>query len=147
MKKFVFSLEKVLDFKQQTLDVKKSEIAILQMKVHEIESQIENLNEKYKASNAKMVEELKQGITQNDMANYKMYFTTLNDKIQLLLQSREKLLQLIEEKKKELVQINSEISGLEKLKDKQLEEYLKAKQKSEDLAIEEFVSQARGSAG
>lgn len=147
MKKFVFSLEKVLDFKQQTLDVKKSKIAILQMKVHEIEHQIEDLNEAYRASNAKMVEELKQGITQNDMANYKMYFHTLNDKIQILLQSREKLLQLIEEKKKELVQINSEISGLEKLKDKQLEEYLKAKQKSEDLAIEEFVSQTRSSAG
>jgi flagellar FliJ protein len=147
MKKFVFSLEKVLSFKQQTLDVKKNEIAVLQMKLHELESQIEDLNEKYAASNAKMVEELQHGITQNDMAIYKMYFNTLNEKIQALLESKEKLLQLIEEKEKELVQINSEISGLEKLKDKQLAEYLKTKQKGEELAIEEFVSQARSSAG
>lgn len=146
MKKFIFSLEKVLDFKQQTLDIKKNEIAVFQMKLHEIEMEIEDLNDRFSVSNAKMVEEMQQGITQNDISIYKMYFDTLNQKTQKLLDDKIKLLEIIAQKKIELIQINSEISGLEKLKDKQLAEYLKIKQKSDELAIDEFVSQARSSA-
>ena len=146
MKKFIFSLEKVLDFKQQTLDIKKNEIAVFQMKLHEIEMEIEDLNDRFSVSNAKMVKEMQQGITQNDISIYKMYFDTLNQKTQKLLDDKIKLLEIIAQKKIELIQINSEISGLEKLKDKQLAEYLKIKQKSDELAIDEFVSQARSSA-
>ena len=145
MKKFIFSLEKVLGFKQQTLDIKKNEIAVFQMKLHEIEMQIEDLNHKFSVSNAKMVEEMKQGITQNDVAIYKMYFTTLNEKTKKLIDDKIQLLEIIEQKKSELILINSEISGLEKLKDKQLAAYLKSKQKSDELAIDEFVNQARSS--
>jgi flagellar export protein FliJ len=146
MKKFIFSLEKVLGFKQQTLDVKKNEIAMLQMKLHELEKEIDDLNEKFSISNSKMMEEMRQGITQNDMAIYKMYFSTINQKVQKLLEDKIKLLEVIAQKKNELVEINSEISGLEKLKEKQLMEYMKIKQKNDELAIEEFVSQARSTA-
>ena len=37
MKKFIFTLEKVLSFKQQTLDIQKNELLQLQMKRMEIE--------------------------------------------------------------------------------------------------------------
>jgi flagellar export protein FliJ len=147
MKKFIFSLEKVLDFKQQTLDIKKNEIAVFQMKLHEMEKEIEGLNEKFTSSNRKMVEEMKLGISQNDISIYKMYFSTLNQKIQKLIEDKRQLLEIITQKKNEMVQINSEISGLEKLREKQLAEYLKNKQKSDELEIDEFVSQARSSAG
>ena len=143
MKKFIFSLEKVLDFKQQSLDVKKNEIAVLQAKLHELEEEIEALNEKFIISNGRMKKEMQQGITQNDVAIYKMYFSTLNVQIQKLLQDKEQLFEVITQKKSELIQINSEISGFEKLKDKQFTEYSKIKQKSDELAIDEFVSQAR----
>jgi len=143
MKKFIFSLEKVLDFKQQTLDVKKNEIAVLQAKLHELEKEIEALNEKFIISNDRMKKEMQQGISQNDVAIYKMYFGTLNQKIQKLQQDKGQLFEIIMQKKSELIQINSEISGFEKLKEKQFTEYSKIKQKSDELAIDEFVSQAR----
>ncbi len=146
MKKFVFSLEKVLGFKEQTLGVKKNEIAVLQAKLHELEAEIQDLEDKFATTNAKMVEEMKRGITQSDIAMYKMYFNTLNEKIQKLIEDKLQLLEQISQKKKEILQVNTEISGLEKLKDKQLSDYMKGVQKSQELAIEEFVSQAHSSA-
>lgn len=147
MKKFVFSLEKVLGFKQQTLGIKKNEMAVLQAKLHDLELEIQSLEDKFTTLNAKMVEEMKQGLAQSDMASYKMYFNTLNAKIQKLIDNKLQLLELISKKKTEILQINTEISGLEKLKDKQLADYMKAVEKSQELAIEEFVSQAHSSAG
>jgi flagellar export protein FliJ len=147
MKKFVFSLEKVLGFKQQTLGIKKNEMAILQAKLHELEVEIQNLENQFSALNAKMVEETKHGISQSDIAIYKMYFNTLNEKIQKLIENKLQLLEQISKKKAEILQVNTEISGLEKLRDKQLSDYMKAAQKSQELAIEEFVSQAHSSAG
>ncbi len=146
MKKFIFSLEKVLNFKQQTLDVKKSELSQLQLQLKELEKEIAALNEVFASTNRKMVDEMQRGLSAGDIAIYKLYFDTLNQKIKKLLGDRQKLNAVIEEKKTGIVQINSEISGLEKLKDKQLEDYLKIVQKHEELAIEEFVSQSRGAA-
>ena len=143
MKRFVFSLEKVLDFKQQTLDIKKNELALLQMKLIEVEKQIEELNCKFSQSNAKMVEEMQQGLTPNDILIYKAYFTSINDKIKKLLSVKKQMAEVIAQKKQDILSINSEISGLEKLKDKQWTQYLKNRQKGEELAIDEFVSQAR----
>lgn len=143
MKKFIFSLEKVLDFKQQTLDVKKNELSMLQMKLKEIEKEIEDLNEKFTETNRRMVEEMQKGLPASEIAIYKLYFDTLNQKVRKLLDDKGMLLDVIASKKADIVQINSEISGLEKLKDKQLEAYLKTVQKHEELAMEEFVSQSR----
>ena len=144
MKKFVFSLEKVLDFKQQTLEVQKNELAVLQSKLQELEREIDDLNSKFAQSNHEMTEAMQKGISASDITIYKMYFDTLNRQIQKLLKDKLKISELITKKKADVVQTNSEISGFEKLRDKQLTEYLKSVQKSEEQAVEEFVSQARG---
>ena len=143
MKKFIFSLEKVLDFKQQTLDVKKNELSMLQMKLRELEKEIEELNGEFASTNSTMVVEMQKGLAASDLAIYKMYFDTLNQKIRKLVEDKRQLAEVIAEKKVGIIQMNSEISGLEKLKDKQFNEYTKIKQKNEELAIEEFVSQNR----
>lgn len=141
MKKFVFSLEKVLNFKKQTLDVKKNELATMMMQLHEIEQKIEDLNRDFTVNNQKMILEMQQGLTPKDIEIYKMYFNSVNQNIKKLTLQKMQQLNLIELKKQEIVELNSDISGLEKLKDKQLQLYFKAVQKAEELAIEEFVSQ------
>lgn len=146
MKKFVFSLEKVLSFKQQTLNIQLNELTLLQMKLKELEKEIDDLNLVFAQTNQKMVEELKTGLPSNDYLIYKMYFNTLNQKIQKRIDDKNQLLEVIAQKKEDIVVVNSEISGFEKLRDKQLEEYLKKRQKSEELAMDEYVNQARGSA-
>ncbi|WP_312693480.1 flagellar export protein FliJ [Caproiciproducens sp.] len=144
MKKFVFSLEKVLSFKQQTLDIKKNELALLQMKLMDLEKEIDALNDQFTVTNRRMVEELQKGLNTSDMLIYKTYFNTLNQKILKLIDQKKQLLDIIAQKKTDIIAVNSEISGLEKLRDKQLTEYIKQVQKNEELAMDEYVGQARG---
>ena len=144
MKKFAFSLEKVLSFKQQTLDIKKNELALLQMKLMDLEKEIDALNDQFTATNRRMVEELQKGLNTSDMLIYKTYFNTLNQKILKLIDQKKQLLDIIAQKKTDIIAVNSEISGLEKLRDKQLTEYIKQVQKNEELAMDEYVGQAHG---
>jgi len=141
MKKFVFSLEKVLNFKKQTLDVKKGELGNLQLQLREIEQKIEDLSNQFAVNNQTMILEMQEGLTPKDIEIYKIYFNSVNQNLKKLTGEKIQLLNLIEEKKKEIVELNSEISGFERLKDKQLELYFKAARKADELAIEEFVSQ------
>lgn len=141
MKKFAFSLEKVLGFKQQTLEVQKNELAALQAQLREVETQIDRLNDEFAVSNQKMVEEMKTGLSVLEIGNYKFYFHAIDLKIKQCLESKYRLEALIAEKKAGILTINSEISGLEKLKEKQLQEYRKSVQKHEEQSMEEFVSQ------
>lgn len=141
MKKFVFTLEKILNFKQQMLDVQKSELANLQMQLRELEQKIEDLNNEFAANNQKMILEMQNGLTPKDIEIYKVYFNTVNQNLKKLANEKMQLLNTIEQKKQEIIALNSEISGLERLKEKQVELYFKATRKAEELAIEEFVSQ------
>lgn len=146
MKKFAFSLEKVLSFKQQTLNVQLNELALFQMKLKELEKEIDDLNNKFADTNQQMVTRLQTGLNSNDISIYKIYFNTLNQKIQKMTEDKKQLLGVIAKKKADIVAANSEISGLEKLRDKQLDEYMKSKQKSDELAMDEYVNQVRISA-
>ena len=145
MKKFMFSLEKVLSFKQQTLNVKMNELGLFQMKLLELEKEINDLNKKFADTNQVMVKSLQTGLSSNDLAVYKLYFNTLNQKIQKLIEDKNRLSDIIAQKKADIIAINSEISGLEKLREKQLAEYLKVVQKSNELAMDEYVNQMRSS--
>jgi len=145
MKKFMFSLEKVLSFKQQTLNVKMNELGLFQMKLLELEKEINDLDKKFADTNQVMVKSLQTGLNSNDLAVYKLYFNTLNQKIQKLIEDKNRLSDIIAQKKADIIAINSEISGLEKLREKQLAEYLKVVQKSNELAMDEYVNQMRSS--
>lgn len=143
MKKFAFSLEKVLSFKQQTLDVKRNELAALKMKLQTIEEQIKELNDKFDTENSRMAEQMKIGITANTVLIYKTYLSGITDKMKNLQTAHNQLSAVIEQKETDLIAIKSEISGLEKLKEKQWAEYCKEVQKLQEIAVEEFVNQVR----
>lgn len=143
MKKFSFSLEKVLDFKQQTLEIMKSELASLQLKLHAMDDQIKKMDAQFSAFNLQMQTEMQEGLSSKEIAVYKTYLSTLNSKTQKLKRMRKQLSDVTDKKKQEVLAAKSSISGLEKLKDKQWDEYNRATQKLQESAIEEFVSQAR----
>lgn len=143
MKKFYFSLEKVLDFKLQTLDVLKNELASLQFQLHTMDLQIEKMNQEFSDLNLQLQTEMQEGLSLNDIAVYKIYLDTLNNKILKIKNLRKQLYERILKKEQEVLSAKSSISGLEKLKDKQWGEYIHAEQKEQETAIEEFVSHVR----
>lgn len=139
MKQFAFTLEKVLRFKRETLDLLKNELQQLRYRQREIEQAIENGNNEFHRYNRVLTEKMQNGMDPQSIAVYKKYFGELNRQSKLLQEQKEKAVQAVAAKQNEIVKMNSDISGLERIRDKQLREYLAKDRKEQEQFIEEFV--------
>ena len=139
MKKFVFSLEKVLRYKRQILGMHKNELARLQAAHTELEEEITGLEREFGSLNQDLAGKLKAGMDPGNMAVYKVYLAKLNSRVRVLFEQKQELLKQIQAKQKEIVRMNSGISGLERLRDKQYGEYMAQDRKEQEKFIEEFV--------
>lgn len=140
MKKFKFSLEKILQLKEQMLKNLKNDLSFLQMALKEKEAEIEDLWLKYYKTDNEYKEKSSSSIMPYEIAQYKDYMTYLTNMIKKKEEEKSVILKKIEAKKQEIINMNIEISTLEKLKDKKLEKYNYKVQKMEEILIEEFVS-------
>lgn len=143
MKKFVFSLESVLRYKHQLLGVLKNEMARLEADLHQTENNISKIEDEFADMNGSLLSELKTGLTAQNFAAYKSYLHYLNKQEEKLNSDKLSILQKISSKKQEIISMNSDISGLERLKDKHWDEYLRQNRKEQELLIEEFVGRKR----
>lgn len=140
MKKFHFTLEKLMDFRQQELDRQKNALSALQAERKKIDDEIENL----KVRIAQESEELKsvclKGSQAYDVAMRKRYIVTLQQEVHMKERQAAEKQKEIEAQLDVVVEATKDVKTLEKLEEKQLEEYnLKAGKENEQF-IEEFVS-------
>ncbi len=140
MKKFRFSLDKVLEYKRQVLGLMKSELSRLQLKLKETAKKIEDINREFEANSKSLTAKMRNGMPSHTIAVYKDYLGRLNRRAISLVEERKKIANAMAAKQKEIVKMNSDISGLERLRDKQLGEYHAEEIKEQELFIEEFVS-------
>ena len=140
MKKFRFSLDKVLEYKRQVLGLMKSELSRLQLKLKETAKKIEDINREFEANSKSLTAKMRNGMPSHTIAVYKDYLGRLNRRAISLAEERKKIANAMAAKQKEIVKMNSDISGLERLRDKQLGEYHAEEIKEQELFIEEFVS-------
>lgn len=141
MKKFIFSLEKVLNVKQQMLEVKKGEIAQVNTKIKEIENEEERVKLEFHDYDTKMRLELERGTSPQNVMTYKVYFNSLIKKEKELAKEKEVQKEILKQKREELILLNSEILGIEKLEEKQRAEYEKDARKTQERDIEEYINQ------
>jgi flagellar export protein FliJ len=147
MKKFVFSLEKVLGYKQQLLGMLKNELSALQAQRLELIGQIEQANHEFDNTNQLLIVKMKEGMSRHEIASYKNFLAVVNRRIVSLTENLRALEQQISAKQQEIIQMNSDISGLEHVKNRQLALYRAEAQKEQETLIEEFVSHAGARAG
>ncbi len=143
MKKFKFTLGRMLDYKDQLLDEEKNKLALLRKKKQEIDDHIESLLRELDKIAVTMRQEQERGITAFQLLSYESQRTNIRRQIEQL--KKEQALAKLEVKRQVqvVVQATQEVSKLDKLQDKQLEEYRKMVMKAEELEIEEFVSSRR----
>ncbi|NLL03731.1 MAG: hypothetical protein GX269_05490 [Clostridiales bacterium] len=141
MKKFIFSLEKVLNVKQQMLEVKKGEIAQVNTKIKEIENEEERVKLEFHDYDTKMRLELERGTSPQNVMTYKVYFNSLIKKEKELAKEKEVQKEILKQKREELILLNSEILGIEKLEEKQRAQYEKEARKTQERDIEEYINQ------
>ena len=147
MKKFRFSLETVLDYKNQALDALRAEHASLLARVRNQEQVIEDLETEHRQADQEFTQRKLEGINVVDALSYETYLRSLEQKLQEEYRKLEKLRHMEEQKRSQVVEARKETATIEKLKEHKLEDYHKAEQKAEEVLIDEFVSSARARAG
>ncbi len=146
MKKFRFSLESVVDYKQQALDSLKREHGAVVAQVKAQEDYLAGLESDYREMDAEFCQRKLEGIAILDAMRYEQYLRAMERQIQQAILRLEDLRRLEEAKRAEVVSAKQDTSAIEKLKDKKLDSYNKAVQKSEEAMIDEFVSTTRAMA-
>ena len=147
MKKFKFSLDTVLSYKQQVLGVLQGEYAEAMARVHEQEALLEELWQEYRSCDAEYHQRAKEGLPITDALMYQSALRAAELEIQRGTKRLEELEAEAEKRREAMVEAKKETSSIEKLREKKLDAYHKAEAKSEELFIEEFVSSTRAHAG
>lgn len=140
MKKYEFSLKRVKEFKETILNREKSVLLSLSSELRLQEEKRDQLKEELLQIGEVISQSTQSGISASMLNLYdgrrkgiRQELETLDTKISLLIAS-------VERQKKRVAQAKQDVSGMEKLEEKQLEEYRELEKKENDLIIEEFIS-------
>ena len=143
MKKFRFSLETVLEYKQQVLDSLQTEHGAILAQVKRQEDLIETLEADYRALAGEFNQRKMEGLSILDAMKYEQYLRSSERQLEEAYDRLEELRKQEEAKLSEVVEAKKETSSIEKLREKKLDSYNKAVQKSEESLIDEFVTTKR----
>ena len=143
MKKFKFSLDTVLSYKQQVLESLQGEHALALAAVRGQEALLEDLWQQYRDYNAQYRQRAEEGLPLTEALMYQNGLRAAEREIQRETEHLEKLQAEEERRREAVVEAKKDTSSIEKLREKKLDDYHKAEAKSEEAFIEEFVSTMR----
>lgn len=143
MKKFQFSLETVMTYKQQLQDVVKAEHAEALVQLHRQQDVLEQIWQEYRSYNEEFCQRKLSGLAITEAILYENGLRVLENNIKRETETLEQLQRQEEEKREKVVESKKETATLENLRGKKLDSYNKALQKDEEAFIEEFVATAR----
>lgn len=133
-------MDKLKGYKEQVLSKEKGDLAALRAQQSKYAAEQAKVQAELDEANEEFLRKSGSGMTIMEMTLFKEYLNSLSDQIREL----ERKIQLEEEKikfqTKVVVEANKDVSSLEKLEDKQREEYNFKVAKAEEQFIEEYVS-------
>lgn len=140
MKKFHFTLDKMLRYKDSMLEEEKNKLMQIRAEKNSVDTQIEQAQENMNRLDLERTEKAVKGISVIELRGYAYNIDNTRRHLKALAQEQEKLARLVEKQLAVVVERTQEVSGLEKLRDKQLEEYNESVMKEEQLTVMELVS-------
>lgn len=143
MKKFQFSLDTVLDYKQQVLDSRQGEYGIAAAAVHVQERVLEQANQRYAEYGAEYSRRQAEGMTIADALAGQNALRAMENEIARAQIRLNDLRKEAEAKRAQMVEAKKETATIEKLREKKLDIYKKEQQKREEAFIDELVSTNR----
>lgn len=130
MKKFKFSLDTVLSYKQQVLEALQGEHALALAAVREQETLLENLWQQYRDYNAEYRHRAEEGLPLTEALMYQNGLRAAEQEIQRETQRLEELRAEEEKRREKVIEAKKDTSSIEKLREKKLDAYHKAEAKS-----------------
>lgn len=140
MKKFNFTLQSLKKYNDQMLDSEKSVLGRLRAELAEMQAELDAKTAEYELSIDKLNELVRGGTTAMRLSLHKKYVSSLQQDIYRIKGRMAQKRDEIEQQLQRVIDATKEVSKLEKLEEKQLEEYRYAAQKEQEQIIEEFVS-------
>ncbi len=143
MKKFKFSLDTVLSYKDQILDALKIEHGVILAEIRAQEELLEATWRRYRDYDEEFREQKMNGISALNAMMYEAGLRAQELEIRRQTEVLEALKVKEEKKRNEVVEAKQDTASLEKLRERKLDSYHKSVQKGEEQMIEEFVSTQR----
>jgi len=143
MKKFEFSLEKLQNYKEQILESEKNTLGILRKELNDLHYTLEELIKLIDLKSDELEYIMIKSVTPADFAARKRFITFKQQEGHELRRAITAKEREVEIQLQVVVEATKEVNTLEKLEERQLEEYRYAEMKEEELFIEEFVSNQR----
>lgn len=140
MKKFNFTLQSPKKYNDQMLDSEKSVLGRLRAELAEMQAELDAKTAEYELSIDKLNELVRGGTTAMRLSLHKKYVSSLQQDIYRIKGRMAQKRDEVEQQLQRVIDATKEVSKLEKLEEKQLEEYRYAAQKEQEQIIEEFVS-------
>ena len=140
MKRFQFTLQKLMDFRQQELDRQKNSLSALQADLQRMHHEKEELIRRVEQSSEELDVVCRQGAQAYEISVRKRYIVSLQQEIHAHEFSISMKQEEVNKQLGVVVEATKDVRTLEKLEEKQLEEYKAAATKENEQFIEEFVS-------
>lgn len=140
MKKFQFSLSKVLDYKDQVLEKEKNTLAQFHFQKKQVDNRIEALKQEFDTVNQRFVKETAEGISVIQIKSFEFQLQNIRYQIKQFEVEQRALAAAIEKQLQVVVAASQEVSGLDKLEEKQRMEYNMEQAKGHEAQIAEFVT-------
>lgn len=140
MKRFQFTLQKLMDFRQQELDRQKNSLSALQADLQRMHQEKEELIRQVEQSSEELDIVCRQGAQAYEISVRKRYIVSLQQEIHAHEFSISMKQEEVNKQLGVVVEATKDVRTLEKLEEKQLEEYKAAGTKENEQFIEEFVS-------
>lgn len=140
MKKFEFSLKKMQHYKKQILDKEKGILGALQKQRMDVEQEIENLKQFAAKQTRELHEMQKKGMPSSQLVQYRFFAENIQMQIVGLKKQLEQLQAQVEAQIVVVTKASQELKSIDKLEEKQLEEYRLEVARAENEEITEFIT-------
>lgn len=140
MKKFRFTLEKMRGFREQTLETQKNKLAQLRYAQTQLEEKIQSMKAAFAQISQTMHTEQQQGMPAYKLRSYNLQLDNIRNQLDELYVYLRKAQAAVEQQLQKVVLAQQEVAKLDKLEERQFEEYQENARKAEAAFIEEMVS-------
>lgn len=141
MRKFQFTLERMMSYKEQIETSEKNKLAVLNGKQRDIEQLIEQMNEQTAALSREMnLKAQESGLSAAELSKYSFEIDNNRKYIRQLAADLQNAKLSVEVQLRAVLRATQEVQGLEKLKEKQHDEFLKDEAKDQENVVSEFIS-------
>lgn len=140
MKKFRFTLARMLEFKTQILDREKDLLGSIRQKKNEIDSKIERFEQAIKELSSELLQEQTKGISVKQLQFYSMQIENARCCLVQLYIEQQAMERELERQQSVVVKASQEVRSLEKLRDKQLGMFRYEEKRAGEAEMLEFVT-------